>query len=850
MLKTLAVSSVSLLALNLGVASTACAQVDTTSTQNETVDKAENVDTNRRLDSIVVTAQKTEQTLQEVPVALSVIGADAVNNAFASSNLESLTTLVPSVSFRKGSTNANSAITIRGIGTISFSDAAEPSVATVVDGVVLGRSGQAFGDLFDIERIEVLRGPQGTLFGKNASAGVVNIVTSGPNKDELAGYVSASYFQDQEYQVKARLTGPINDNVAASLTLSKSGFDGYIRNLYNNQDVNGYDRFGGRFQLAFEPSDDFSGLFTYEHAESDDDCCADIPALNANAARFANSQAAPGGAGLVANGSGRPVADIQLDTRVIDQDFETRTTNSFDAFSLTLNKDAFGGHTLTSISSFRSWENSEFREGDFTSSEGYADEPVNFGDVNFLLHDNGTRDNSQFSQELRIQSPTDSPVNYQVGAYYFNLQIESDFTRLASCQNNGGQNQAILDANPGLTCNANDLVSGTNFANVEFDNLALFGQADYDIIPGLNVVLGGRYTQDDVSFINSRINNDPFGRQGVGVRPHLPNGQFNFASGGYSNPARDVPTGETDNLGNPILVDVPAFQGDASETNFSVKAGINSDLGVLFRSDHNLGNAYFVYSQGYKGPAFNVFFNQGTNDTAPIGAEESDHYEIGYKIALSNVALNLAVYNTDITGFQANAFDNSTGVTITRLTNAGDVRTRGVELDGSWAVNDYLTLNGSVALNEAEIVRFNSPINPTTGEPDFPGGIFSGQDLLFSPDLNYSFGADFEMPLTATSKFYLNTTFSHVDEQESFLPGGNPDPTINPYPIGAEGLLPDYNLLDMSFGVEFNDNYRVTFIAKNLLDESFVTTNSGDTFRYQIPREADRYFGVNFRAAF
>jgi iron complex outermembrane receptor protein len=846
MFKTLAVSSASLLALNTGMA---VAQEATDNVPNA-AETAEDKAPARRLESITVTAQKTEQTLQEVPVALSVLGADAVENAFASNNLESLTTLVPSVSFRKGSTNANSAITVRGIGTISFSDAAEPSVATVVDGVVLGRSGQAFGDLYDIERIEVLRGPQGTLFGKNASAGVVNIVTSAPNQDELSGYVSASYFQDQEYQLKARLTGPINDKVAASLTLNKSGFEGYIRNLYNNRDVNGYDRFGGRFQLAFEPSDTFSGLFTYEHSESDDDCCADIPALNGNSARFANSLAPPGGDGIVSTGTGRPVADIQLDTRVIDQDFTTRTTNNFDAFSLSLEKEAFGGHGLTSISSYRTWDNTEYREGDFTSTEGKVAEPVNFGSVGFLLHDVGTRANSQFSQELRIQSPEDSVVNYQVGAYYFNLQIESDFTRTASCQNNGGQNQAILDANPGLTCNANDLVSGTNFANVEFDNIALFGQADFDVIDGLNLVFGGRYTQDDVEFINTRVNNDPFGRQGVGVRPALPNGQFSFESGGFAHPSRNVDTGEVDANGQPILVDVAPFQGDASETNFSVKAGVNADLGVLFNSDSNLGNAYFVYSQGYKGPAFNVFYNQGTKDTAPIAPEESDHYEIGYKVALSNLALNLAVYNTEISGFQANAFDNSTGVTITRLTNAGDVTTRGVELDGNWAVTDFLTLNASVAYNEAEIDRFNSPLDPTTGEPEFPGGVFSGVDLLFSPDLNYTLGADVEFPINQDTNFFLNTTFSHVDEQESFLPSGNPDPAVNPFPLAPQGLLPSYDLLDLSFGVEFNENYRVTLIAKNLLDESFVTTNSGDVFRYQIPREADRYFGLNFRAAF
>ncbi|MEL6257561.1 MAG: TonB-dependent receptor, partial [Pseudomonadota bacterium] len=429
----------------------------------------------------------------------------------------------------------------------------------------------------------------------------------------------------------------------------------------------------------------------------------------------------------------------------------------------------------------------------------------------------------------------------------FNLEIESDFTRDASCQNNGGQNQAILDANPGLTCNANDIVSATNFAKVDFDNFAFFGQADIDIIEGLNLFAGGRFTHDEVSFTNSRINNDPFGRQGVGVRPDLPNGQFSFASGGFAVPNTDVPTGEVDGDGNPILVDVPAFTGSTEEDDFSVRAGLNAEIGTLLSDGANWGNAYFTFAQGYKGPAFNVFFNQGTNDTVPIDPETSNHYEVGYKFANSAFQFNVALYNTEIDDFQANAFDTSTGVTITRLTNAGQVRTRGFEVDGAWAATDFLTFTGSLAYNDATIQAFNSPLDPTTGEPEFPGGIFSGQDLLFSPDLNYVFGADFQYPVTDEIEFFVNTTFSHVDEQESLLPGGDPEAD---FPIPPQSLLPSYNLWDLNFGVVFQEDYRLTFIVNNLLDESFVTTNSGDTFRFQIPREADRYFGVNFRADF
>lgn len=192
------------------------------------------------LEEITVTAQKREENVGDVPVAVSVLGKNQIDSSF-SSNLEDLQALVPSVSFRTGNTTRNSALTVRGIGTISFSVAAEPSVSTVVDGVVLGRSGQAFGDLYDLERVEVLRGPQGTLFGKNASAGVVNITTQRPG-NELEGYLSGTFYQDNEYQLRARVGGPLTDTLRGSVTVLNSEFDGFITNVFNNETVNGYDK--------------------------------------------------------------------------------------------------------------------------------------------------------------------------------------------------------------------------------------------------------------------------------------------------------------------------------------------------------------------------------------------------------------------------------------------------------------------------------------------------------------------------------------------------------------------------------------------------------------------------------
>lgn len=756
------------------------------------------------LEEIVVTAQKREQSLTEVPIAVSVLGAERIERSF-SPNIESLQTLVPSVSFRKGTTSANSALTIRGIGTISFSGAAEPSVSTVVDGVVLARSGQAFSALYDIERLEVLRGPQGTLFGKNASAGVVNITTKRPTP-EFEGYIDATYAEGDEWQLRGKISGPLTDNINASLVAMRSEFAGNITNVFNNERVNGYSRKGLRGMVEFLPSDTLSILAIVEYNESDDDCCADLEVLPSG--RNPDSPAAPNSDGIV-NG----VTDLDLDQRLVDHDFETRMLDETTAGSIEINKE-FGDYTVTSISAFRKWENTEYREGDFTSIGGTSTTPV--FTVPFQLHDVGTRTWDQFSQEIRLTSPDDGPLFYQVGLYYFDQHQEADFTRDASCQNNGGQNQPILDANPGLTCGANDIVSATGFSTVDIQNFAVFGQASYDITEdGLTLIFGARYTDDTVKFAHRRVNNDAFGRQGVGVRPALPNSQFSEASGGFAT----------------------SFSNESSNTDFSIKAGLSYDL-------KEYGSVYATYSQGYKGPAFNVFYNMGTNDTLPIDEESSDAFEIGYKYASSNVLFNIAAYKADISGFQANNFDNSTGVTITRLTNAGKVSTKGIEADLQWNATANLALTASVALNDAQIEEFNCPVDPLSGEPPAGCTSRSGLDLLFSPDFNYTLGANYVVPVGDSDEMVVNVSWAHVDEQNSLLPSTSGE--FNPV-----SRLPGYDMVDVSVSYAFGDgDYAITGFVKNLFDDSFVTTYSGDNFRYQIPREADRYFGVNFRANF
>ena len=206
---------------------------------------------------IVVTAQKRSERLQDVPVAVSVISGAQIA-AQGAVNLEGAQYLVPTLNFRKSGTTINQSLFLRGVGTSTFSVAGEPSISTVVDGVVYSRAGEAFSDLIDIDRIEVLRGPQGTLFGKNTSAGVINIVTQRPG-NVFAGSVEGSFFtgNGNEYRTRAALDIPVSETIKSRFTGFYGNYAGNIRNIaHDNRRVNGYEHYGFRGMVVADATPD------------------------------------------------------------------------------------------------------------------------------------------------------------------------------------------------------------------------------------------------------------------------------------------------------------------------------------------------------------------------------------------------------------------------------------------------------------------------------------------------------------------------------------------------------------------------------------------------------------------
>jgi len=730
--------------------------------------------------NIEVTVQKRLEKIVDVPIATTVLQKEQVLGTF-SNNLEELQAYFSSMSYRKGNTTRNSALTIRGIGTISFSIAAEPSVSTLVDGVVLGRSGQAFVDLYDVERVEVLRGPQGTLFGKNASAGVVHIITSSPS-NTLESQINTMLTEDSEYRTMLKVSGPLRNNARASLTLFKAGFDGYINNVYNNETVNGYDRQGLRAKFDYDLNENSTVKVILDHYRADDDCCADLEALSSG--RNPSSKASP-----VTNGVENGIADIDLQQRALDHDFETRTIDKTDAFSIQLDKH-IGEFDLTSITAHRVWENTEYREGDFTSIAGDSNLPV-FG-VPFQLHDIGPQSWRQTSQELRLASPQNKTNVYQVGLFLWDMTSERKFTRYASCQNNAGQNDQILQENIDLSCNANDIIDATGYMSTSFKNLALFADGKYNFSKGMRLLYGLRYTKDKVEFNHNRVNNDPYGRRGVGVRPSFENSDFS---------------------------------GTENESNFSAKLGIQYDVNQTSR-------AYFTLQQGYKGPGFNVFYNMSEKDIAAIGPEKSLAFEFGYKMQVGGLLFSTAYFHSTIEGFQANNFDTSSGTTISRLTNAGDVITTGGEVDLVWQATENFRLNAGAAMTKAEIDKFNCPLDEDCTDR-------SGLEVPFSPDLKYSVTTSYRLP-RGEDEFILNGAYIYTDKQYSNLPS-------NTGTFSPESLLPSFGIFNTSFAYSMkSDKFRITLFVKNVFGESYASTYSGDGFRYQIPRNSDRHAGISF----
>ena len=510
-----------------------------------------------QIGEVVVTARRRAESLQKVPIAVSVIsGADVATKNL--NDLQDITSQVPSVDFRVGASNKDRTVFIRGVGTITTSPGVEPSVSTVIDGVVQARPGQATADLLDLDHIEVLRGPQGTLFGKNASAGVINIVTRNPT-DTFHAYVDGSAYEGSEYRLKAGISGAIVPGKLDGLLSAFTGqYRGNVNNVTYGDEVNGYHHSGGRAKLIWKPSDTLTFNLTGDYTHSVDTTPNGVFINTSRTAYPTNiTTANPVLATELAAEGVTPSAD----NRTTSSNLNTSVHDTNGGLSLQADWDLPGDFKLTSISAFRNWTNTQYQDYDELARPVIGlPQGADTGHVDFR----------QFSEEVRLASPKGRFIDYQVGAYYLHGHDRESYQRVIT-----------IASAAGLAT-----TTGYNAFGTDSDNFAVFGEADVNFSSKFRGIAGFREVFDNLNFEANRTSTSPVAV--TGIRPNF------FA------------------------------QGDDRTTGYADRFGLQYDVTPTI-------NAYATYSHGYKGPAYNVFFNMQATDTLALAPETSNSYEGGIK---------------------------------------------------------------------------------------------------------------------------------------------------------------------------------------------------------------------------
>lgn len=713
------------------------------------------------LEEVIVTATRREASLQDVAVAVTAL-PDWVLSDNQITRSEELSILVPSLTVQQGGNARGSSFNIRGVGTQSFSSAAEPSVSTMVDGVVMGRSGMAFGQLPDVQRVEVLRGPQGTLFGKNSSAGVVHIISKDPTP-EHEGEISVMGLQMDEYRVAGTAGGPISDKWGYRFTGSYINDRGYTWNAYDSKYYNDQEDYLARGKLAWEPIDTLQLKYTLDWQK-----------------RRVN-----GSLPVVRETSETSLSEL-LPVVPSDENDEANTGSTpyqqTDAVGHTLDINwDIAEFTLTSITSYRTW--------DIQSVAGSNLLPVD----PVGLTQNGESNQEQFTQEVRLASGFDQMISYVVGLYYFDQNIDRFFTRAVDV------NGAVQGARADIGVNTR--------------NYAAFGEMTVNLGDSWRLIAGGRFTRDELSYDFVRV------------------GQL--GSLGPAGPADD----------------------STSESNFSGKLALQWDF-----SDSAM--TYLSYASGYKGPAYSIAFGTDPDGLERVEPETSNAMEWGLKSSLleNRMTLNVAAFYTEYENWQAQAFiEDSTGQGAFELSNAGKVKTRGVEIDMTALPVENLTLYGALAYIKATIVEFDdgpcSPAQkanrqPTSCGPTDAGGTstqdLAGGDLPFSPDWRITLSANYLLPLQSLpfGLAFKGTYRWQDDELFSVTQDG--------------GTIQDaYGILDIAMDLQDDGNrYVITAFVKNVTD-NFYTSSIGGVGAIQLPSEggynqrypkyARRTFGLEAR---
>lgn len=754
------------------------------------------------LEEIVVTSRRRSEVLQDVPIPISVVGGAQIQES-GSFNVGRVKELIPSVQMYT-SNPRNTGINIRGIGSPFglTNDGLDPGVGYYVDGVYYARPAAATLDFIDIDRIEVLRGPQGTLFGKNTSAGAFNIVTRKASFTPDFNFETS--FGNYGYiQAKASVSGPLSSKLAARLSFSGTQRNGVVENVRTGKFTNDINNLGIRGQLLFKPSENTSITLSGDASDQEPDGYAQVVAGVVTTKRAAYRQFNA----ITADLNGYTLPSLNAFDRKIDHDTPWNSGNELGGISLNA-ETKIGPGTLTSTTAWRYWNWDPSNDRDFTGLQA-------------LAKSQNPAEHRNWSQEIRYAGEISDKLSGVVGLFYIDQEVkingteESGSAQWRFSQSSTGATNDALWRTPGLFEGYGIYTT----ASIKSQSAAAFASIDWEFAEGFHILPGIRFNYDKKDVTYDRV-----ARGGLQTTdPAL----LALKNGVYSS---------------------QKYVADADENNFTYS------ITGSYRPNNRI-NAFATYSTSFKPVGVNVAGLPTVNgaaatDLAVIKPEDTKHYEIGIKTTpADNFTLNLTYHNSDIKDYQTNVQSPELGVNRGYIANAEKVNVKGLELDGNIRVNQNFSFYGAGAYTDAKYVRFTNaplPLEETGLTVDGLQVAFkdiSGGDLPGISKWAGSVGGEFTTPakfLNRESKFftaldgYYRSTFSSSPSPSAYL------------------NIDGYTILNGRIGYKASTGFSAYVWGRNLLNKDYfeqLLPAGGNAGHYAGVLGDPRTFGVTMRYA-
>jgi iron complex outermembrane receptor protein len=764
------------------------------------------------VEEVIVTGTKRAENIQSVPSSVFVATKENMERAGVR-DFDDLVKITPSLTITKTSQPANNSINIRGIGTYAYSIATESSVAVVIDDIPQAFQAAAFSALVDVRQVEVLRGPQNTLFGKSASAGVVAITTEAPT-DTFTARAEAMHTDDHEQRYQATISGPISDSLKFRLAANYSEYRGTIYDLSVGQWLNGSSDRTLRGKLVWTPSDAWDITLSPYFTSTPSTCCQSAlyflsPGVTFGRNNIPQSQ--------ILNG-----ITPGPDNRVARYDTRARGDGRDYGSGLKIQRDLGAAGSLALVSSYDRYHLTDIQDTD--SSD------FNFQTVAPTAPFGGSANGGYFrvsstTQELRLTSADAQRFRYVTGLYYSRTVSLRDFVR--------GSNTLGTFNNLQSLPSTNSTQYSSYTAHADSTNYALYGQSTYDLTPRLALTTGARVNREEIAYgFFDRFNNVTYGAPRCST----------------TSPTVSISTCNDD----------VAVTGRAS-------------LQFHFTDDFML---FGGYSRGYKGLAYDLTSTLTTRSLVttgplrgiptadavaakqPVPAETVNAYEIGFKSTFFDRRLtwNVTVFDELFQGFQAQSRDDRTNQNV--LNSIGKVTSKGVETELAAVLGNF-TLNGGAAYNSAVMNRF--PNAACYGQQTASQGCInnqqdlSGKPLFNTPKWNLALNGQYNVPLALGGDWRAFVSGS-VRWQSQVVFNLLQDP---------DSIQEAYSLTNLAVGAQ-NDQWKLTLFCNNVFDKSYALTR-GRTAQFNISqttnpptdaiswtpgRDSERYFGVRAGVSF